>query len=340
MADNIVTVAGNAGKNTMLGNFNVIQKSGSNCIIATMAMPNVMTGHITDHTASPVTSGFVKLYKLNGNLAAFMVDSVAIQTDGSYTMMNVPNSDFILYAEAASQEYPDYIGTYSGNAPFWTAATMLNFTTSMQSDYDIKLIMIPAKTGSGQITGTVIYDNSFGRKSNIMTGSPLISVPVILVNKNAAPGTDSIVAMVKTNNLGEYIFPNFPVGNYTIRIEIPGLDMIERHEVELTAAKPEAEKMNYRVTSTGILIDYSGTTGIKKGENTGISIYPNPAKSIVFVSGITQNSVVSIFDSNGRMLMNKRISDNQVDISELAKGIYTLKVTDNKGVSVKKLVKQ
>ena len=340
LADNIVSIAGNVGKNTMLGNFNVIQKSGSNCIIATMAMPNVMTGYITDHSASPVTSGFVKLYKLNGNLAAFMVDSVAIQTDGSYTMMNVPNSDFILYAEAASQEYPDYIGTYSGNAPFWTAATMLNFTTSMQSDYDIKLIMIPAKTGSGQITGTVIYDNSFGRKSNIMTGSPLISVPVILVNKNAAPGTDSIVAMVKTNNLGEYIFPNFPVGNYTIRIEIPGLDMIERHEVELTAAKPEAEKMNYRVTSTGILIDYSGTTGIKKGENTGISIYPNPAKSIVFVSGITQNPVVSIFDSNGRMLMNKRISDNQVDISELAKGIYTLKVTDNKGVSVKKLVKQ
>ncbi len=340
MDDNIVSVAGDVGKNTMLGNFDIIQKGGSSCIVATMVLPNVMSGHITDHTASPVTSGFVKLYKLNGNLAATMVDSVAIQADGSYTLQNIPNSDFILYAEAASQLYPDYIGTYSGNVALWSAASILNFTTSVQSDYDIELLMIPVITGSGQITGTVIYDNSSNGKSSVKAGSPLVSVPVILVDKNAAAGTDSIVAIVMTNNLGEYMFSNVPAGNYAIRVEIPGLDMIERHEVELTAAKPDAEKMNYLVTNTGIIIDNSTVTGISKGENNRISIYPNPAKSIVFVSGINQNSVVSIFDSNGRMIMSKRIAGNQVDISKLAKGIYSLKVTDNKGVSVTKLVKQ
>ncbi len=340
MADNIVTVAGNAGKNTMLGNFNVIQKSGSNCIIATMAIPNVMTGHINDHTSSPVTSGFVKLYKLNGNQAASMADSVAIQADGSYTMQNIPNSDFILYAEAASQVYPDYIGTYSGNVALWTTAMIINFTSSVQSDYDIKLIMIPVQSGSGQISGTVISDNGSAGKSNGFIGSPLVSVPVILVDRNAAAGTDSIVAIVKTNNLGEYIFPNVPVGNYTIRIEIPGLDMIERHEVELTAAKPNAEKMNYRVTSTGIVLDSSGETGIIKGENAGISISPNPVKSILFISGITQKSIVAIFDLKGQMLIYKQNSGNQIDVSKLANGIYSLRVTDNRGTSVRKLVKQ
>lgn len=340
MEDNILSVAGNAGRNTMLGNYEVNLKSGSNCIIATMVTSNVLSGHISDNAASAVTGGFVKLYKLNGNLAAIMVDSVAIQPDGSYTVHNVPGSDFILYAEAGSQAYPNYTGTYSGNVSLWIAAKVLNFYTSVQSDYDIKLNMIPAETGSGQITGIVNYDIGFGGKSKLMTGLPVINVPVMLVDKNVAAGADSIVAVVKTNNNGEYMFTNIPAGKYSVRVEIPGLDMIERYTVELTAVKPDADKIYYLVTSTGIIIDETGFTAIKKGGYTEISIFPNPARSTLYISGITQKSTITLYDLNGQKIMEKQITDNQIDISNLAQGIYVLKVIDKNGIITRKLIKQ
>ena len=337
---NILSVAGNPGKNTMLGTLNVTQKSGSNCIIATLVKANALSGHISDYASNPVTTGFVKLYKLNGNMAATQVDSVAIQADGSYAFQNVPELDFILYAEPGSLVYPNYTGTYSGNAILWTAAKVLNYFTSVQSDYTIKLNMIAAETGSGLIKGTVSYDISFGGKSKVAAGVPVKSVPVILVDKNVTAGSDSIVAVVKTNSMGEYVFVNVPAGNYSVRVEIPGLGMIEMHGVELTAAKPDAEKMNYLVTNTGIIIDDTGVTGIKNRENAGISISPNPAKSTLFISGITRNSIIAVFDLNGQMLMNKQIDGNYIDISTLAKGIYTLKISDKNGVTTRKLVKQ
>jgi photosystem II stability/assembly factor-like uncharacterized protein len=81
-------------------------------------------------------------------------------------------------------------------------------------------------------------------------------------------------------------------------------------------------------------------TGIDKFENSGISIFPIPAKSILFVKGISQNATVSICDLTGQIIMSDIIPVNQIDINHLTNGIYILKIIDNNRVYTKRFVKQ
>lgn len=79
---------------------------------------------------------------------------------------------------------------------------------------------------------------------------------------------------------------------------------------------------------------------VPKIENSSIAIYPNPSKHTLFISGLTQNSTVSIVDLSGKLLINKQIVNNQIDISHLANGFYSVRIVDKNVITTKKFVKQ
>lgn len=90
----------------------------------------------------------------------------------------------------------------------------------------------------------------------------------------------------------------------------------------------------------------SYTTGINTFNKSEmqVSIYPNPARNILTVentSGIG-NKTISIFNIRGQLLINQLIKRNRsdIDVSGLAKGMYFLKVNTDKGVELKKFVKE
>ena len=80
--------------------------------------------------------------------------------------------------------------------------------------------------------------------------------------------------------------------------------------------------------------------GIDVISNSLISIYPNPAHTILFVKGIDQNSMISIFDLRGRMLINHQIVDNMIDISSLANGIYIIKIRGKSIITTIRFIKK
>ena len=82
------------------------------------------------------------------------------------------------------------------------------------------------------------------------------------------------------------------------------------------------------------------TSGIVTINGKMISVYPNPANSTLFVNGLTEKSKVTIYDLSGKMIFNKQISENQIDISKLANGTYSIKIESAKGIVTKKFVKQ
>ncbi len=72
-----------------------------------------------------------------------------------------------------------------------------------------------------------------------------------------------------------------------------------------------------------------------------ISIYPNPASSIINIklTDITANKAL-ILDMNGRTLQSENIiNKSTVGISNLANGIYLMQITTDKGIVSKKIVK-
>ena len=74
--------------------------------------------------------------------------------------------------------------------------------------------------------------------------------------------------------------------------------------------------------------DSSGTEGITATDSTGISVFPNPARNRITVSGIKGPATLTIFDSMGRHMMEKELNGSET-ISlkpHLRKGIYTLMI--------------
>jgi len=90
---------------------------------------------------------------------------------------------------------------------------------------------------------------------------------------------------------------------------------------------------------TLIVTQKESTTGMADLENTNISIFPNPTNSVLYINGFTEKATVLIYDLNGKLVFNKQITDNQIDVSNLVNGIYTLKVSDSNGVSTSKFLK-
>jgi hypothetical protein len=75
------------------------------------------------------------------------------------------------------------------------------------------------------------------------------------------------------------------------------------------------------------------------------STYPNPAKDVINVSNTTDAliSAIEITDINGRVVKNQQFSnvaEIQVTVSDLAQGMYTMKIVSDKGIVTKKVIKE
>jgi hypothetical protein len=73
--------------------------------------------------------------------------------------------------------------------------------------------------------------------------------------------------------------------------------------------------------------------------------YPNPTKDIINVTNSTDAliSTIEITDLNGRVVKNVKVSNAtevQISVSDLAQGVYTMKIVSDKGTAVKKIIKE
>lgn len=72
-----------------------------------------------------------------------------------------------------------------------------------------------------------------------------------------------------------------------------------------------------------------------------ISIYPNPATDAFHIMGLSGVSSISLTNLSGETLLLKQVSDKEtVSVSTLPKGVYILKIKNNKGVTERKIVKK
>lgn len=68
-------------------------------------------------------------------------------------------------------------------------------------------------------------------------------------------------------------------------------------------------------------------------------IYPNPAHTKLNINFDFDSIKVIIFDMNGRTCFNQTISSNQIDVSELASGIYTILIFNKREIITQRFVK-
>ncbi len=72
----------------------------------------------------------------------------------------------------------------------------------------------------------------------------------------------------------------------------------------------------------------------------GVKIYPNPATVIINFEGQILFVMAEVYDISGKRLLTKQLTAKQIDISNLAKGLYFIKLTTEEGSMVRKFVKE
>ncbi len=71
----------------------------------------------------------------------------------------------------------------------------------------------------------------------------------------------------------------------------------------------------------------------------GLKIYPNPAKNNLFIETTLNSDIhVSIVNMLGNEVVNTKVTNNTVNVSNLASGIYIVKITEEGKNSTKKLI--
>ena len=107
----------------------------------------------------------------------------------------------------------------------------------------------------------------------------------------------------------------------------------------------------YNSTSNGYVvaafqIETDGVLGIEQNFANNFSVYPNPTSGIVVIqsNNAFPNLEIALFDMNGRLLyseLNVASSNRlQLDISNLASGMYLLRINSEERTTVKQLVKR
>ena len=87
-----------------------------------------------------------------------------------------------------------------------------------------------------------------------------------------------------------------------------------------------------------IKITAGNTASISEVENARVALYPNPVSSILNIEaqGIQE---VSVLDINGRTVMSMQ-NTNTIDMSNLANGVYFVRVITTDGVSTQKITRK
>lgn len=84
-------------------------------------------------------------------------------------------------------------------------------------------------------------------------------------------------------------------------------------------------------------------TGIASDFSSKINIYPNPSDGQVWISGISEISKIEMIGSLGttiKTVENGGQSELNLDLSDLQPGVYQIKLTGEKGIVVKRIVKK
>ncbi len=68
-----------------------------------------------------------------------------------------------------------------------------------------------------------------------------------------------------------------------------------------------------------------------------VAVFPNPAKDVLNVTGVSSNATVAIYDAIGRMVRNQAIQNNGINVADLNTGVYNLVIIDGEQRTTKRV---
>jgi uncharacterized repeat protein (TIGR02543 family) len=82
------------------------------------------------------------------------------------------------------------------------------------------------------------------------------------------------------------------------------------------------------------------STGIIEAKSNQLLIYPNPVDNYIYIMSSLPIEQITLYDIHGRVLQQMQLLDGKVSVTDLAKGIYLLKIKTAQGESIQKIIKE
>jgi PKD repeat protein len=273
--------------------------------------------HYVDH-------GFIQLIRIDSGNVMTVVDSKLFGDSlGMYQFGLVGPGHYYIKAELtdASQFYGDFVPTYFEHAVNWAEANIIGLGQP-NNPYNIHLVHAGGDNpGQGNINGIITQ----GTKVN-GNGSPVPDVEVLLLDATSQP-----LAYVKTDNNGQFSFPDIALGSYKIYPEVVGKSTTPAI-FTLDNAVPSVN-LGFNISQNNISI------GINDGYPkflSGISeIYPDPVSdrgNISITSTQNKSLTLSVYSVTGQMMKEIKANIQKgknilgFDRSGLSAGCYYMKI--------------
>ena len=86
----------------------------------------------------------------------------------------------------------------------------------------------------------------------------------------------------------------------------------------------EFDPNNWIINQTGSITENVNLVGIDEKKTDEIVVFPNPVTDVLYVANTSNAKQVSIFDLNGRLVLNQSLVDgqNEIMVKDLPKGTY------------------
>ena len=128
------------------------------------------------------------------------------------------------------------------------------------------------------------------------------------------------------NNIFEYTLTGQTIGvtlSYACKFAFPGGMAVTKY-------------ISYEVGDNCVHI------GIEDPSVSPLILFPNPVINELNISNISKGATISVYDLNGKLLLTKTALSvtEKMDVSPLNKGIYLIKVIDEKTIRTIKMIKQ
>ena len=213
--------------------------------------------------------------------------------------------------------FPGVAPLYYTNGDTWSTASVIGIPCFFNSG-NINSTSLTPLSGDGVIGGTITIDTNFLHAPTVPFENALIK----LINSS-----NETVAFTYSDVNGTYQFTQVPIGNYTIKIDVPYIPQLTDHQITL-AGNQTVSGANFEIMSNGIFAQGDLVLNVEETVNQFVTCYPNPAKNVLTITNtLSEDISIAIYALNGRLMQTavNQPGKTQIDISNLASGVYILK---------------
>lgn len=209
---------------------------------------------------------------------------------------------------------------------------MANYSSSSQGQNGEYIQKFDKNTGARLLTdnGKQVFpvdDNSMFHYSDLQLVN---DKPYFVVQKKEGTALDVSLNAVLLDGNGEFAWPQhyLPVATYAASKAYPTvLRPIDNQGVIVFQEKKSTDNVQSVYAQNLILPSATMSTHEISGTKPGISIYPNPATDFIHIEGV-KDQAFDIYNAAGQLVKNGIIKQGTVEVNELAKGMYILKIKE------------